>query len=254
MPMPDGSGLSGVEQKEAVRNLLLPLSVRGLTYRVGAEALIDGINLTVDSAGVTMVLGANGAGKSLLLRLLHGLIEPSAGAIEWGGSPLSRETKQRQAMLFQKPMLLRRSVAANLDFVLAARGVRDAPRRDALLAQVGLEDHARRPARRLSGGEQQRLALACALAHRPDVLFLDEPTASLDPASTQRIEALVVAAHEAGTKIIGVSHDIGQARRLADDIIFMHRGQIAEAATAEAFFASPQSDAAKAYLSGRIVV
>ena len=160
-------------------------------------------------------------------------------------------------MVFQKPVLLRRSVAANIDFVLRGRSLARADRRarrDDLLARVGLADRARQPARLLSGGEQQRLALARALAIRPQVLFLDEPTASLDPASVQTIEAIVLDASRAGTKVIFVTHDIGQARRLAGDVVFLHRGVVAEHRAAKEFFAGPASEAALAYLSGRIVL
>ncbi|WP_227419709.1 ATP-binding cassette domain-containing protein [Roseitranquillus sediminis] len=233
---------------------LMPLEVRGLAYEAGGAALVDGIDLTLTAGEITIVLGANGAGKSLLLRLLHGLIPASRGEMLWNGSPLDRMVRARQAMVFQKPVLLRRSVAANIDFVLAARGGRDAARRDALLHEVGLSDHAGQPARLLSGGEQQRLALARALATRPEVLFLDEPTASLDPASIVKIEQMVAAAHGVGTKIVFVTQDLGQARRLAGDVVFLSRGRVAEHSPAEEFFAEPASEAARDYISGRIVI
>lgn len=235
-------------------NPLLPLALRDVSYRTGGQILLDGVDLDIDAPGITMILGANGAGKSTLMRLLHGLIEPSGGSVLCGGESLSRARRMKQAMLFQKPVLLRRSVAANLDFVLRVRGIKDKERREALLARVGLEAMGRRPARRLSGGEQQRLALACALAHEPSILFLDEPTTSLDPASTLRIEEIVLAERARGTKIIGVSHDLAQARRLADDIIFLHRGKLVETGAAQTFFSEPQSEAARSYLSGRIVL
>ena len=232
---------------------LLPLRVRGLTLRAGGATLIDGIDMSLRAGGITVVMGPNGAGKSLLLRVLHGLIPATAGEIDWGVAPVSAATRQRQAMVFQKPVLLRRSVAGNIDFVLRARGG-DRTRRDALLDHVGLADRAAQPARLLSGGEQQRLALARALATRPEVLFLDEPTASLDPASVLAIEGIVRAAHADGTKIIFVSHDIGQARRLADDVVFLHRGRLVEHVPAQRFFTAPAAPAARDYLNGRIVV
>lgn len=233
---------------------LLPLEVRGLRYVFGGTALIDGIDLKLRAGRITVVMGPNGAGKSLLLRLLHGLIQPSAGEILWDSAELSQVIRRRQAMVFQKPVLLRRSVAANIDFVLGARGDRDPVRRDALLEHVGLGGRAGQPARLLSGGEQQRLALARALAIGPEVLFLDEPTASLDPASVLKIEEIVGAAHAAGTKIIFVTHDIGQARRLAGDVVFLARGRVAEHTPAARFFEGPSTDAARAYLAGRIVI
>jgi len=201
-----------------------------------------------------MIMGPNGAGKSLLLRLLHGLIEPSAGNIEWGMRARGDDIRQRQAMVFQRPVMLRRSVAANIDFALKLRGKTDTEARDRILSTVGLQDRAKQPARLLSGGEQQRLSLARALATEPDVLFLDEPTAHLDPASTAAIEDVVREAHCAGTKIVFVSHDIGQARRLADEVIFMHGGRIFEQTPAPQFFEKPKSPEAMHFLAGELVL
>lgn len=226
----------------------------GLGYVAEAQTLLDGIELSLNDSGITMILGQNGAGKSLLLKLLHGLIVPTAGQITWRGQPLNESVRRTQAMVFQRPVLLRRSVAANMNFVLKLRGRSDPERRDALLEQAGLLAFAHRPARKLSGGEQQRLALARALALQPQVLFLDEPTASLDPASVLLIEDIIQNARDGGTRIVFVTHDIGQARRLADDIVFLHRGALMEHSRAPSFFDDPQSDAARAYLDGRIFV
>lgn len=234
---------------------LLPLQTRGLCYAAGdGQRLIDDIDLTLDASGVTVVMGPNGAGKSLLLRLLHGLIDPTSGTISYAGTALNAAIRKRQALVFQRPVLLRRSVAANIDFVLRLRGKADAAHRDALLETVELLDRAAQPARLLSGGEQQRLALARALATQPDILFLDEPTASLDPASTQMIERITLGAHEGGTKIVYVTHDIAQARRLADDVVFISRGRLTDVLPAGAFFSNPTSPAAQAYLEGRLDV
>ena len=199
-----------------------------------------------------MIMGPNGSGKSLLLKLLHGLMRPTSGRIDWGGDRPEQVTA-RQALVFQKPVLLRRSVAANIDFVLKARG-KDTAERHALLDHVDLSHKANQPARLLSGGEAQRLALARALATDPEVLFLDEPTASLDPASVLAIEKIVSEARARGVRIIFVTHDIGQARRMADDVVFLHRGQVAEHKPATDFFPEPRSSAARNYLNGRIVV
>lgn len=231
---------------------ILPLKVRNLVLRFGEATVLDGLDLDLGPKGCTMVMGPNGSGKSLLLKLLHGLIQPSCGQIDWGGRVPGEATSQ-QALVFQKPVLLRRSVAANIDFVLKARG-KDKGRRDALLDHVGLAHKAGQPARLLSGGEAQRLALARALATDPEVLFLDEPTASLDPASVVAIEEIVSEARARGVRIIFVTHDIGQARRMADDIVFMHRGRIAEHSPAEEFFPTPRSVAARDYMNGRIAV
>ena len=200
-------------------------------------------------------MGPNGAGKSLLVRLLHGLIPPTAGEIRWGGQPMSDEIRKRQSMVFQRPVLLRRSVAANIDFALRLRGRADRARRRDILDMVGLADRERQQARLLSGGEQQRLALGRALATKPEVLFLDEPTASLDPASVLMIEQIVTKAREdRGVKVIFITHDMGQARRLADDVVFMHRGEMVEHTPAARFFNEPASRAARDYVAGRIVL
>lgn len=231
---------------------VVPLRVRDLVLRLGELTVLDRVALDLGPVGCTMVMGANGAGKSLLLKLLHGLIVPSSGRIDWGGRTPA-EVTARQALVFQKPVLLRRSVAANLDFVLRARG-KDRDRCAALLEHVGLAHKAHQPARLLSGGEAQRLALARALATDPEVLLLDEPTASLDPASVLAIERIVGQARDRGVRVIFVTHDVGQARRMADDVVFLHRGRVAEHARADDFFAGPRCAAGRDYLNGRIVV
>jgi len=235
-------------------NRLLPAEARGLGLEIDGRRLVDGVDLTLRAGMITVLMGPNGAGKSLLLRLLHGMIAPTAGTVRWAGNPPDEAVRRRQAMVFQRPVLLRRSVAANIDFALGLRGGGAAGRRDAILDHVGLAGHAARPARLLSGGEQQRLALARALVLEPEVLFLDEPTASLDPASVLRIETIVREAHAAGTKIVFVTHDVGQARRLADEVIFIHRGRVREHAAAVRFFDQPESREARGYLAGRIVL
>ena len=233
---------------------LLPLEVAGLDYSAGGEQLLDGIDLSIESAGITVIMGPNGAGKSLLLRLVHGLLIPDRGEIRWQRRPLDLTLRRNQALVFQKPVLMRRSVAANLDFVLKPLGGQFRQRRDRLLQQAGLYPQRDRPARLLSGGEQQKLALVRALATEPSVLLLDEPCASIDAASTQQIEDQLLQARKRGVKVILVTHDIGQARRLADDVVFMHHGRLLEYAAAAVFFDSPSSPEASAYLDGRIVV
>ena len=236
--------------------MILPLTARGLAYEAGGRRLLDGIDLTVAPGRRIAVIGPNGAGKSLLLRLLHGLIEPAAGAILWRGRPADRAVRAGQAMVFQKPVLLRRSVAANIDYPLAVRGLPAAERAERVAAALRLgrlEELAARPARVLSGGEQQRLALVRALAVEPEILFLDEPSASLDPASTLAVEELIADAHARGTAIVLVTHDLGQARRLADEVLFLHRGRLLEQTPAARFFALPASGPARAHLAGQIV-
>ena len=235
---------------------VLPLVARGLAYEAGGRRLLDGIDLTVAPGRRVAVIGPNGAGKSLLLRLLHGLIEPAAGAILWRGRAADRAVRAGQAMVFQKPVLLRRSVAANIDYPLAVRGLPAAERAERVAAALRLGrlvELAARPARVLSGGEQQRLALVRALAVEPEILFLDEPSASLDPASTLAVEELIADAHARGTAIVLVTHDLGQARRLADEVLFLHRGRLLEQTPAARFFALPASGPARAHLAGQIV-
>ena len=210
---------------------LLPLELRGLTYEANGKCVIDDLDLTIEEPGITVIMGPNGAGKSVLLRLIHGLIAPTGGEVLWGGKRMSREVARRQAMVFQKPVLLRRSAAANIWHALGLRGIARTERPirvgDALKL-AGLDGRASTPARVLSGGEQQRLCLARALSLEPNILLLDEPSASLDPASTLAIEELLVDAQRRGIKVIIVTHDVGQARRLARDVIFLHHGRVVE--------------------------
>ena len=243
-----------LDQPVARSAIQLPLAVTGLCLSAGGAKLINGLDLVLTDHGVTVVMGPNGAGKSLLVRLLHGLIEPQSGSIIWNNQGCGQATRLRQAMVFQKPVLLRRSVAANVDFVLKLKGASNRERLNQLLAQANLLDKASQPARALSGGEQQRLALARALASDPEVLFLDEPTASLDPSSTEAIEAAITQASGRGVKIILVTHDAGQARRLANDVVFIHRGAVIEHSGAETFFKQPASMAARDYLAGKLVI
>ncbi len=227
---------------------------RGLIYRAGGRNLVDGIDLRIAGRGLTVVMGPNGAGKSLLLRLLHGLIRPTAGEVLWGGRPLDEGQRRRQAMVFQRPVLLRRSVAANIRFACRLRGGTVPGRVREILEEVGLGGQAEQPARLLSGGEQQRLCLARALATDPQVLFLDEPTASLDPSSTAAIESIVGRARDRGTRVVFVTHDLGQARRLADEVVFLNAGRVVEQTPAPRFFERPASAAAADYLAGRLVL
>jgi tungstate transport system ATP-binding protein len=233
---------------------ILPLRLENVSYEAGGKRLIDGVSLTLAAGPRTVILGPNGAGKSLLMRLCHGLIVPSAGRIDWLGAG-SGEARQRQAMVFQRPVMLRRSAAANVAYALKLRRVKRperAARTAGMLERTGLAGLAGQPARSLSGGEQQRLALARAWATQPEMLFLDEPTASLDPAATSAVEDIVAQMHAAGTKIVMTTHDLAQARRIADEIVFLHRGRLLEQRPAAAFFAEPATREAAAFIAGEL--
>jgi tungstate transport system ATP-binding protein len=234
---------------------IFPLILRDVCFEVGSKPLIDHVSYACEARPCTTVLGPNGAGKSLLLRLCHGLISPSSGRILWNGLDV-RAVRQSQAMVFQRPVLLRRTVAANIRYALSVRGIPRRQRRAIVseaLGQAGLLELAARPARVLSVGEQQRLALARAWALKPQVLLLDEPTASLDPAATQAVETLLGRIRQTGTSIIMTTHDLGQARRLADEVLFLHRGRLLEHGPAAEFFNKPQSQEAAAFLEGRLL-
>lgn len=230
---------------------ILPLRAEGLGFSAGGLQILADLDLTIAAGPPSMIIGPNGAGKSVLLRLLHGLLAPSAGRLVWAG-----EARRHQAMVFQRPVLLRRSVLANAVYPLRLAGIPAAEREArarAAIEMVGLAALADRPARRLSGGEQQRLALARAAALAPEVLFLDEPCASLDPAATKAVEEIVATLAARGTKIVMTTHDLGQARRLAAEVVFLHRGRVAEHAPAESFFAQPETPEAAAFLRGELV-
>lgn len=236
-----------------MHNSLLPICAQSLNLTKGDRAVLADLNLTIDHPGITIILGPNGAGKSMFLRSLHGLIEADSGDIRLGSMSVS-QSRDKQAMVFQRPVLLRRSAIQNLVFA-APEIAKDQPDRIIEgLQSVNLADRADQPARMLSGGEQQRLALARSLLKSPDLLLLDEPTASLDPRSVLLIESLVKEQNHKGTKVIMVSHDLGQARRLADEIVFMSHGSVECHTLAAQFFESPATASAKAFLAGDILV
>lgn len=233
---------------------ILPLVLENVSFSAGGRTIVQGISVEIDAGARTIIVGPNGAGKSVLMRLCHGLLTPITGRVVWRGAGVGA-VGRRQAMVFQRPVMLRRSALANVEYALAMhdvpRGERRRLARDAI-ERVGLAHLADRPARVLSGGEQQRLALARAWALRPEVLFLDEPTASLDPTATREIETAIASIHAMGTKIVMTTHNLGQARRLADEILFMHQGRLAERAPAERFFTTPATAEAAAFLKGEL--
>jgi len=226
---------------------------------VGVDAkdvrILSEVTLALRAGAPTVLIGPNGSGKTTVLRLAMGLLAPSGGRITWCGR--DRTDGRRLAMVSQRPVMLRRSTFANVTYALGAAGVAWARRNDRaeeLLARVGLSNQAARPARRLSGGEQQRLALARALARDPEVLCLDEPTASLDPANTKAVEEIVTAIAASGVKVLMATHDLGQARRLAGNVVLLVGGRICEQAPAPRFFSSPATPEAAAFMRGDLVI
>ncbi|HEX7219371.1 MAG TPA: ATP-binding cassette domain-containing protein [Burkholderiales bacterium] len=219
---------------------MLPLRLQDVSFL----RILQPLSLDIEAGPSTVILGANGAGKSVLMRLMHGLLKPSSGTVSW-------RSPGRQAMVFQRPVMLRRSALANVAYALRVAGQDEGQAMDAL-KEVGLAHLAHRPARVLSGGEQQRLALARAWALHPEVLFLDEPTASLDPSATREIETVIRAFDAAGTKIVMATHNLGQARRLADEIIYLHQGRVLERAAVDQFFARPATPEAAAFIKGEL--
>jgi tungstate transport system ATP-binding protein len=233
----------------------LPIVLNDVSLQANETTIIRHVSLVLSPGAPTFVVGPNGSGKSTLIRLAMGLIAPTTGRITWGGR--AESDGRRRAMVFQRPVMLRRLAAANVTYALKVAGIDRAVRSERardLLDRVGLGDLAARPARRLSGGEQQRLALARALARDPEVLFLDEPTASLDPAATKAVEDIVRAVAQSGVKVVMATHDLGQARRMAGDIVFLVRGRVAERTDAERFFTAPATPEAAAFVRGDLVI
>jgi tungstate transport system ATP-binding protein len=233
----------------------LPIAFQEVSVHARGVTILDRVSLLFAPGAPTVLIGPNGGGKTTLLRLAMGLIAPSSGQITWGGRHDAAPV--RRAIVLQRPVMLRRTAAANVQYALSSAG---APRAEwstrvtELLDLVGLGGLGARPARRLSGGEQQRLALARALARDPQVLLLDEPTASLDPAATKAIEDVIGAVAARGIKVVMATHDLGEARRLAGDVVLLHRGRIVESAPAAEFFAQPKSDQSRRFIAGELLV
>jgi len=231
---------------------MLPLVLEEVSFAVNGRLIIDRVSMEIGAGPRTVILGPNGAGKSVLMRLCHGLLAPTSGSIAWRGA-VNGQT--RQAMVFQRPVMLRRSALANIAYGLKLAGI--SPRERALRARdvleaVGLADIAGRPARVLSGGEQQRVALARAWALGPEVLFLDEPTANLDPGASRDIETLIGQIRAGGTKIVMTTHNLGQAKRLGDEILFLNQGRLVERTPVGQFFTKPTSTEAEAFIRGEL--
>lgn len=233
---------------------ILPLNVENLSFEADGKRLLNRLCFSLPSRGVTAIIGPNGAGKSLTLRLCHGLLVPSAGQVHWHGGHGEVSGRKRHAMVFQRPVMLRRSARANMMHALLASGAKQPDNMtDAALARFGLRALADQPARLLSGGEQQRLAIARAWALQPEVLFLDEPTSQLDPGATRQIEEVIASLAREGMTIVMTTHDLGQARRLSQRILFLNKGQLLEDAPTQAFFAAPATPEAKAFIAGDLL-
>ncbi|SDY41074.1 phosphate ABC transporter ATP-binding protein, PhoT family [Jannaschia faecimaris] len=232
----------------------LPLTLAGATLRRRGKVLVGPVDLKLGERGVTVVIGPNGSGKTSLLRMMHGLQRVAAGSVTW--SLPDTEARRRQAYVFQQPIALRRSVLANLVFPLRLHGM---PRAQATAmartaaSRFDLTAKLEQSAPSLSGGEMQRLALARALIATPEILFADEPCAALDGSATRQIESHLVEAAASGTRLVMATHDMGQARRIADDVIFLLHGRIHETGPATAFFDGPDTAEARAFLRGDIV-
>ncbi|MEM0907883.1 MAG: ATP-binding cassette domain-containing protein [Pseudomonadota bacterium] len=233
---------------------LFPLHIKEAVVRAGGRTILGPISLEVKGHRATLIIGPNGSGKTTLLRLIHGLNTPKGGGLIW---PVSLEqARQRQAFVFQTPILLRRTVIGNIAYPLELRGMRRSTAREKASAwaqRVGLSAMADQPAAVLSGGEKQKLALARALIAEPDLLLLDEPTTNLDGRATREIEEILQQTAAQGTTLLMATHDMGQAERLADDVIFLFHGTVHELGAAAQFFAHPQTAEARAFLKGDIV-
>jgi tungstate transport system ATP-binding protein len=217
--------------------------------------ILDDISVEIEAGAPTVLIGPNGAGKTTFLRAAMGLIAPTRGRISWGGR--EKSPPSHRAFVFQKPAMLRRSAAGNLRYAMRIAGRRpgrDDRRIDELLGLVGLGDLGRRSARQLSGGEQKRLALARALAREPDLLLLDEPTASLDPAAAKAVEDVIGTISASGIKIVMSTHDLGEARRLAGEIVLLHRGRIVERGPAAEFLNAPKTREARTFIAGELLI
>ena len=228
----------------------LPIYIKDLSLILDERKILSNLNLSINSDDVTVIMGPNGAGKSIFLKILNGILTPTSGCITWNNKKQFSDTLNTQAFVFQKPILLRRSVIANLDYMESVLGYKKKISKDRLLEIVQLQKQKNQPARMLSLGEQQRLSLVRSLMLRPNLLLLDEPTANLDPASTKIIEDIILNLKMMGIKIIFVTHNILQAKRIADDIIFLNKGKMVEHLDKEEFFSNSKSIEVQNYLNG----
>ena len=233
---------------------LTPIQFKDLSVILGQKIILDKINCKIKSNSITAVLGPNGAGKSIFLQTINGLFSVQSGRLTFNLMEINQEIRKQQAMVFQNPVLLRRTVIANLQFISNLRNKESNRFLKKILSKVGLEGYEKKPARLLSGGEKQRLSMARALIINPNLLLLDEPTANLDPYSLKLIEDLVLEENSIGKTIIFTTHDMSQAKRLATDVIFLNKGKVLEQTISKTFFKSPKTLEAQKYINGEILI
>jgi tungstate transport system ATP-binding protein len=236
------------------RHVLTPIQFVDLSVVLGQKIILDKINCKIKSNSITAVLGPNGAGKSIFLQTINGLVSIQSGRLTFNSMQNNQEIREQQAMVFQTPVLLRRTVMANMQFVSNLRNKKSNQLLKNLLDKVGLEGSEEKPARLLSGGEKQRLSMARALIVNPNLLLLDEPTANLDPYSLNLIEDLVLEENSIGKTVIFTTHDMSQAKRLATDVIFLNKGKVLEQTVSKTFFKKPKTFEAQKYINGEILI
>lgn len=243
------------EQSADNNQTIMPLSLHGVCLDINNNTVLHQISIQFDGLQSTLILGPNGAGKTMLLGICHGLIKASNGCVIWNNQRRAA-APDAQAMVFQQPVMLRRSVRENIEYAMQVCNVATAAqpaRLENALDLSGLIELVERPATKLSGGEKQRLALARCTAINPQVLFLDEPTAHLDPTATRQIEHMINTLRNNGCCVIMATHDLGQAKRLADRILFMHHGRVLEDTKTADFFATPSTAEGRAFVTGQLL-
>ncbi len=232
-------------------NSILPLKLKKITYKLNNNLILNNISLEIEKGKPKIILGSNGAGKTTLMRMCHGLIQPSSGQIQWQGN-INQNKFRNQSMVFQRPIMLKRSVKKNLEYVLK---IHNTPRNkiltliDEILDLVNLKNQLNFPAYSLSNGEQQKLAIARSWLLKPEVLFLDEPTASLDPSSTQSLEEIIKTIVNSGSQIIMSTHNLAQAKRIEGEIIFLSKGEIIKHSSNEIFFKESKNKEIMSFLN-----